>query len=90
MIDEYPVLQAQLNSIMTFFRLGILAAATYHEYLELTNVTVLDPATLDASGANAAAVVAAVRAVNATLPVWAGELAALTAAGEGLGGARSR
>ena len=28
MIDEYPVLQAQLNSIMTFFRLGILAAAT--------------------------------------------------------------
>lgn len=57
---------------------GILGAVTYHEYLELTNVTVLDPAILDASGANAGAVVAAVRRVNATLPVWAGELAAHT------------
>jgi hypothetical protein len=57
---------------------GILGAATYHEYLELTNVTELEPAFLDASGANAAAVVAAVRRANATLPVWAGELAAHT------------
>jgi hypothetical protein len=54
---------------------GILGAVTYHEYLELTNVTVLEPAFLDASGVNAAAVVAAVRRANATVPVWAGELA---------------
>jgi hypothetical protein len=54
---------------------GILDAVTYHEYLELTNVTVLEPAFLDASGINAAAVVAAVRRANATVPVWAGELA---------------
>ena len=57
---------------------GLLGAVTYHEYLELTNVTVLQPAFLDASGVNAAAVVAAVRRANATVPVWAGELAAHT------------
>ena len=57
---------------------GILSVVTYHEYLELTNITVLQPAFLDASGVNAAAVVAAVRRANATIPVWAGEVAAHT------------
>jgi hypothetical protein len=53
---------------------GILSAVTYHEYPELTNVTVLEPAYLDAAAVNAAAVVAAVRLSNATIPVWAGEI----------------
>lgn len=55
-----------------------LAAVTHHEYSELNATTVLDPSQLDATAVNAAAVVAAVRASNATVPVWTDESAAHT------------
>jgi len=52
---------------------GLLAAATHHEYIQVNATTVLDPRYLDATASNAAALIAAVRAKNATLPLWAGE-----------------
>ena len=54
---------------------GGLAAVTHHEYIQLTAATVLNASMLDWSRANAAAVVAAVRSANATVPIWAGETA---------------
>ena len=54
-----------------------LRAITFHEYIEVTNATVLQPSTLDLSAAQSSAVVAAVRGSGsplASLPVWAGEI----------------
>ena len=50
-----------------------VSAVTFHEYIEVDSTTVLQPTYLDATGVNAASVVAAVRDVNATVPVWLGE-----------------
>jgi len=55
-----------------------LAAVTHHEYIQATAATVLNATYLDATRANAAAVVAAVRGANATVPIWAGETAVHT------------
>ena len=54
---------------------GGLAAVTHHEYIQLTADTVLNATVLDWTRTNAAAVVAAVRSANATVPIWAGETA---------------
>ena len=77
----YNTSTAKLCAYLEAFVLGtngILSAVTYHEYPELTNVTVLEPDFLDAARINAAAVVAAVRRSNATVPVWAGEISVHT------------
>ena len=51
-----------------------LAAITWHEYIQVTSVSVLNASALQASAHNAAALVAAVRRVDAAVPVWAGEV----------------
>jgi hypothetical protein len=51
-----------------------LAAITWHEYIQVTSVSVLNASALQASAHNAAAIVAAVRRVDAAVPVWAGEV----------------
>jgi hypothetical protein len=52
----------------------ILTAVTHHEYIEINETNVLDPAFLDNTKRIARNVMAAVRAINATLEVWAGEI----------------
>jgi hypothetical protein len=46
---------------------------TFHEYIEVNATTVLNATYLDASYVNAATIVDAIRAVNATVPIWVGE-----------------
>ena len=53
---------------------GRLHAVTHHEYLEIHQTNVVDPAFLDLTGEIAAQVVAAVRGVSATVEIWAGEI----------------
>lgn len=58
-----------LNQTQSFLR-----AITHHEYIEITYENVLNHTFLDATRDIADAVVAAVRAVNATTEIWAGEI----------------
>lgn len=51
-----------------------LAAVTHHEYLQVNATSVLNASFLDRTGDIARAVVAGVRAVSASAPVWAGEI----------------
>ena len=51
-----------------------LSSVTWHEYVQVTSTSVLNASALDASAHNAAAVVAAVRRVDAAVPVWVGEV----------------
>ena len=53
---------------------GNLFAVTHHEYIEVNETSVRDPATLDLTAELAALVVAAVRRVSAAVQVWAGEI----------------
>lgn len=53
---------------------GRLRAVTHHEYIEVNSSNILDPATLDLTGQIAAQVVAAIRAVDASVEIWAGEI----------------
>ena len=52
----------------------ILTAVTHHEYIEINETNVLDPAFLDNTKGIARNVMAAVRAINSSLEVWAGEI----------------
>jgi heparanase len=52
----------------------ILKAVTHHEYIEIDNIQVLNASFLDASARIAKAVVEHVRAANATVEIWAGEI----------------
>jgi len=51
-----------------------LAAITHHEYIEVAYDNVLNETFLDQSRVIAERTVATIKAVNATLPVWAGEI----------------
>jgi hypothetical protein len=51
-----------------------LTSVTFHEYIQVTSASVLNASALQASAHNAAAIVAAVRRVDAAVPVWAGEV----------------
>jgi len=51
-----------------------LHAVTHHEYIEINETAVLQPAFLDMTAGIARQVVAAVRAVSASVEVWAGEI----------------
>jgi len=53
---------------------GRLRAVTHHEYIEINETAVLDPAFLDLTAEIAAQVVARVRAVDARVEIWAGEI----------------
>jgi hypothetical protein len=53
------------------------------EYIQVTAATVLNATELDSTRVNAAAIVAAVRSVNATVPIWAGETSLHTGASDG-------
>lgn len=53
---------------------GRLTAVTHHEYIEVNDTNILDPATLDLTYEIAQQVVAAVRNVSADVEVWAGEI----------------
>ena len=53
---------------------GRLRAVTHHEYIEINATNVLQPAFMDTTLQLARAVVSAVRAVSATVEIWAGEI----------------
>ena len=53
---------------------GALFAVTHHEYIEVNETAVLDPAFLDQTGELAALVVRAIRNVSASVEIWAGEV----------------
>ena len=55
-------------------RAGDLSAVTHHEYLQVNATSVLDPSYLDHTAEIAAAVVGGIRRVNATVPIFAGEV----------------
>jgi len=60
----------------------VLSAVTHHEYIEITAENVLNATFLDISADVAAQVMGAVRAVNSTIEVWAGEVRAFQCAPE--------
>jgi heparanase len=65
-----------LAYLTTFVRAmgGKLRAVTHHEYIEVNSSNILDPATLDLTAQIASQVVAAIRAVDPSVEIWAGEI----------------
>ena len=51
-----------------------LRAVTHHEYLQVNSTSVLNASYLDRTAEIARAVVAGIRAINANIPIWAGEI----------------